>query len=72
VGHSAQTFDFHPLAVDDALQENLSPKVDDWEIIFTLCCRAIGLSWTRLVDSLELDVFVGKNHRHHHDQLSCR
>src|SRR5512137_571029 len=25
-----ETFKFHPLAVDDALQDTLLPKVDDW------------------------------------------
>ena len=26
-----ETFSFHPLAIEDALQESHSPKVDDWD-----------------------------------------
>jgi magnesium transporter len=27
---SLESFGFHPLAIDDALQETHSPKIDDW------------------------------------------
>jgi magnesium transporter len=26
-----QSFNFHPLAIDDALQETHAPKIDDWD-----------------------------------------
>jgi magnesium transporter len=26
-----QSFGFHPLAIDDALQKTRSPKIDDWD-----------------------------------------
>jgi len=33
----SQIFHFHPLAIDDALQESHVPKVDDWRRISTWC-----------------------------------
>ena len=35
------TFGFHPLAVDDALEETHVPKVDDWGEYLYLVLRAI-------------------------------
>jgi magnesium transporter len=56
-------FRFHPLAVDDALQETHTPKVDDWgEYVYIVLNAMVfnqddGLSLT----TKELDVFLGKN-----------
>ncbi len=64
-------FRFHPLAVDDALQETHIPKVDDWREYVYLVFNAMvlneseGLSLT----TKELDVFLGKNYVvTHHDE----
>jgi magnesium transporter len=64
-------FRFHPLAVDDALQETHTPKVDDWDDYIYLVLNAMvfdatdGLSLT----TKELDVFLGKNYVvTHHDE----
>jgi magnesium transporter len=58
------TFGFHPLAVDDALQESHVPKVDDWGAYLYLVLHAV--TWNHegeeLLDTVELDVFLGKNY----------
>lgn len=57
-------FHFHPLAVDDALEEIHVPKVDDWGDYLYLVVRAVdpeqmpGLQ----LDTSELDVFLGQNY----------
>lgn len=57
-------FHFHPLAVDDALEEIHVPKVDDWGEYLYLVVRAVdpqlvpGLQ----LDTVELDVFLGQNY----------
>jgi magnesium transporter len=58
-----RVFHFHPLAVDDALQESHVPKVDDWDEYLYLVLHSIvfdGADGGRL-DTLELDVFLGRN-----------
>jgi magnesium transporter len=58
-----QTFGFHPLAVDDALRESHVPKVDDWGEYLYLVLHAIafGRDDNRKLETIELDVFLGKN-----------
>lgn len=67
-------FGFHPLAVEDALQETHTPKVDDWGEYVYLVLNAMvfeqrdGLSLT----TKELDVFLGKNYvvTHHYEPIT--
>ena len=67
-------FRFHPLAVDDALQETHTPKVDDWEDYLYIVLNAMdfnaedGLSLV----TKELDVFLGGNYvvTHHAEPIS--
>lgn len=59
-----QMFDFHPLAIDDALQETHAPKIDDWGEYLYLVLNYMRLmeeakSWDTEID--ELDVFLGRN-----------
>ncbi len=54
-------FGFHPLAVDDALQESHVPKVDDWGEYLYLVLHAVVLNGGR-TDTVELDLFVGRNY----------
>jgi magnesium transporter len=65
-----QTFDFHPLAIDDALQESHSPKVDDWDEYLYIVLNYMMVdpaNWEAEID--ELDIFVGRNYIvTHHDQ----
>jgi magnesium transporter len=66
-----ETFHFHPLAVDDALSETHIPKVDDWEHFLYVVLHAISFDQADggHIDTVELDVFLGKNYVvTHHDQ----
>jgi len=66
-----QSFGFHPLAIDDALQETHSPKLDDWGDYLYIALNYMnakedGDSWETEVD--ELDIFLGQNYIvTHHD-----
>jgi len=66
-----QTFGFHPLAVDDALQESHVPKVDDWSeyVYLVLPAIVLGGGGEPHIEILELDAFLGSNYLvTHHDQ----
>ncbi len=64
-------FHFHPLAVDDALQESHVPKLDDWETYLYLVLHAVSFDAAAEVQlaTHELDIFAGANyvvtHREH-------
>ena len=66
-----QDFKFHPLAIDDALQETHSPKLDDWGdylyiVLNYMNTEQNGDKWETEVD--ELDIFLGENYIvTHHD-----
>ena len=66
-----EEFGFHPLAIDDALQETHVPRLDDWgEYLYIVLnymnMEPNGDSWETKVD--ELDVFLGNNYIvTHHD-----
>jgi len=62
-------FGFHPLAVDDALQETHVPKLDDWGNYLYIVLQAITFAREDCnLEALELDVFLGKNYIvTHHD-----
>ena len=65
------TFGFHPLAVDDALEESHVPKIDDWSEYLYIVLHAVAIDRQQDgdLDSLELDVFLGKNYIvTHHDK----
>ncbi len=54
------TFKFHPLAVDDALEEQHLPKVDDWGSYLYIALYGIhvDLSHEHLLELPELDCFL--------------
>jgi magnesium transporter len=57
-------FNFHPLAIDDALEETHIPKIDDWEDYLVLVFQAIDLKKQQKIPELltqEVDLFLGKN-----------
>jgi len=56
-------FRFHPLAVDDALQETHTPKVDDWTDYLYIVLNAITIEQKDGLEAVtkELDVFLGRN-----------
>ena len=59
-----ETFGFHPLAVDDALEESHVPKIDDWGQYLYLVLHAVVYDQhdDEPVNTLELDVFLGRNY----------
>src|SRR5687768_12552789 len=71
-----QSFGFHPLAIDDALQETHVPRLDDWGDYLYIVLNYMNFepnseTWKTEVD--ELDVFLGKNYivTHHDYQISA-
>jgi magnesium transporter len=71
-----EKFGFHPLAIDDALQETHVPRLDDWNdylyIVFNyINMQPNGNTWETEID--ELDVFLGKNYivTHHDHPISA-
>jgi magnesium transporter len=64
-------FGFHPLAIDDALQESHVPKLDDWGDYVYIVLHAVVFDSNAddQLDTLELDIFLGKNYMvTHHDR----
>ncbi len=59
-----ETFKFHPLAVDDALEEIHVPKLDDWEeyLYLVICAVDPQQKADSQLDILEVDTFLGKNY----------
>jgi len=59
-----EIFGFHPLAIDDALQETHVPKVDDWGAYLCVVLHAVTFENEGQVglDTLELDAFLGQNY----------
>ncbi|GAB4497006.1 MAG: magnesium/cobalt transporter CorA [Anaerolineales bacterium] len=62
-------FGFHPLAIDDALQESHIPKVDDWGAYLYIALHALQYNPTRgELATEEVDIFLGTNYIvTHHD-----
>ena len=57
-------FGFHPLAIDDALQETHTPKVDDWGSFVYIVLNAMMSKndpANGLLKTNELDAFLGAN-----------
>ncbi|HEU0292819.1 MAG TPA: magnesium/cobalt transporter CorA, partial [Anaerolineales bacterium] len=67
-----QNLGFHPLAIDDALQETHVPKLDDWGSYLYIVLNYMdasknGDTWETHID--ELDIFLGINYIiTHHDE----
>ncbi|MBN2386876.1 MAG: magnesium/cobalt transporter CorA [Anaerolineales bacterium] len=67
-------FGFHPLAVDDALRETHTPKVDDWGEYVYIVLNALDFKTAQGDGSFhahELDIFLGPNYvvTHHDDPI---
>jgi magnesium transporter len=64
-------FGFHPLAIDDALQEVHVPKLDDWGEYLYIVLHSVVFNEheEQHLQTHELDIFLGKNYLvTHHDQ----
>lgn len=58
-------FGFHPLAIDDALEETHVPKIDDWGDYLCLVCQVINLNQQQEMHEYpiqEVDIFISKNY----------
>lgn len=71
-----QGFGFHPLSIEDALQQTHSPKLDDWGDYLYIVMNYMnveenGKLWESDVD--ELDIFLGPNYivTHHEFPISA-
>jgi len=68
-----RSFGFHPLAIDDALQESHVPKLDDWGDYLYLAIHAIhyDAAGETPLTIHEVDAFLGPNYlvTHHDDPL---
>lgn len=68
-----RSFNFHPLAIDDALQETHTPKIDDWGDYIYIVLNVMNFRQEHGVfesEIDELDIFLGKNFViTFHDQL---
>lgn len=66
-----EEFGFHPLAIDDCLEETHAPKLDDWSDYLYIVLNYMHLAnkgdeWETEID--ELDIFLGPNYViTHHD-----
>jgi magnesium transporter len=65
-----QSFQFHPLAIDDAIHQTHVPKVDDWEKYLYIALHAVAyVRSSGDLEMIELDVFLGENYLvTHHDE----
>jgi magnesium transporter len=66
-----EIFHFHPLAIDDALQETHVPKLDDWGDYLYIVLHAVVFDpeHDQMLDTRELDIFVGDRYIvTHHDE----
>lgn len=59
-----EVFKFHPLAVDDALEETHVPKLDDWGQYLYMVLYSIQFNPEKeeLLDLEELDIFLGNGY----------
>lgn len=67
-----EIFGFHPLAIDDALQESHVPKVDDWGEYLYIVLHSVSFDRTNggRLETIEVDIFLGPNYViTHHDQV---
>lgn len=71
-----QEFGFHPLSIDDALQETHVPRLDDWGNYLYIVLNHMNMEqnggiWETDMD--ELDIFLGPNYivTHHDNRISA-
>lgn len=68
-------FNFHPLAIDDALHETHVPKIDDWDTYLYLVLRTVRYASHDSLEIItpELDIFLGLNYlvTYHTDHIEA-
>ncbi len=55
-------FQFHPLAIEDCVQPNSLPKVEDYEDYLFIVTHAIDFTRTDKFNTTELDFFLGRDY----------
>jgi magnesium transporter len=56
-------FHFHPLAIQDAIQQSHAPKIDDWEAYLYIAFHAVSYDRdSGEIEWIELDLFLGDNY----------
>lgn len=55
-------FQFHPLAIEDCVQPNSLPKVEDYDDYLFIVTHAVDFTRTEKFNSTELDLFLGKDY----------
>ena len=55
-------FQFHPLAIEDCVQPNSLPKVEDYEDYLFIVTHAVDFSRTEKFNTTELDLFLGRDY----------
>ncbi|MDX2225679.1 MAG: magnesium/cobalt transporter CorA [Verrucomicrobiae bacterium] len=53
-------FQFHPLAIEDCIQESSLPKVDDYEDYVFLVMHAVSFNRQDLFSAIECNLFIGR------------
>ncbi len=56
-----ELFNFHPLAIEDCLNDLSQPKLDDYEEYLFLVVHAVDFSVKDKFETVELDIFLNKN-----------
>jgi magnesium transporter len=54
-------FEFHPLAIEDCVQPNSLPKVEDYEDYLFIVTHSVDFTRTEKFNTTELDLFLGKD-----------
>ena len=54
-------FEFHPLAIEDCVQPNSLPNVEDYEDYLFIVTHAVDFTRTEKFNTTELDLFLGKD-----------
>lgn len=57
-----ELFNFHPLAVEDCINDSSEPKIDDYEDYLFLVVHAASFDSGNGLNTIELDIFVSKNY----------
>lgn len=55
-------FQFHPLAIEDCVQPNSLPKVEDYEDYLFIVTHGVDFTRTEKFNTTELDLFLGKDY----------
>ncbi|MBL9202576.1 MAG: magnesium/cobalt transporter CorA [Opitutaceae bacterium] len=55
-------FQFHPLAIEDCVQPNSLPKVEDYDDYLFIVTHAVDFTRTEKFNTTELDLFLGRDY----------